>query len=55
MHLLIAYHARLRVTKARVDDVIEFSDRYYQGLGSGSQFDNDYDFLKECLIASRIL
>ena len=55
MHLSIAYHVRMGVTEARIDNVIEFSDSHYPDLGHRSQFDNGYNFLKECLIASKIL
>ena len=55
MHLFIAYHARFGVTEAKVDNIIEFLNRRYLGLGRKSQLDNGYNFLKKYVIASRIL
>ena len=51
----ITYHARPGVAKARVDDVIQFPNSYYPGLGLGGHFDNGYYFSKVCLTALRIL
>ena len=52
MHLSMAYHARLGVTEAKVDNVIEFSDCHYPGLGCRGQFDYSFDFSKKCFITS---
>lgn len=55
MHPSIAYHTRPGVIEARVDNVIEFSDSHYLALEYAGQFDNGYDFLKECLTTLGIL
>ena len=43
------------IVEARVDDVIQFPDSHYPGLGHRGHLDNGYDFSKECLIALKIL
>lgn len=55
MHLSIIYHGRLKIIEAKVDNIIKFPDSHYLGLGNDSQFDNGYNFLKECFIILRIL
>lgn len=55
MHLFITYHARLKIIKAKIDNIIEFPDSYYLDLGHKGQFDNDYDFLKKDLTTLKIL
>ena len=55
MHLSITYYTRLRVTEAKIDNVIEVSDSHYLGLKYEDQFNNNYDFLKKCFIALKIL
>lgn len=55
MLLSITYYTRLGVVEARVDEVIQFLNSYYLGLGRESHLNNDYNFLKECLTASKIL
>ena len=52
---LITYHARPGVVEARIDDIIQFLNSHCLSLERGGHLDNNYDFLKECLTASRIL
>lgn len=51
----IAYHARAGVGEAKDDDIIEFPDSHYPGLGRWGHLDDGDDFPKESLTASRIL
>ena len=55
MLLSITYHAGPGVAKIKIDNIIQFLNSHCPGLRREGHLDNDYDFLKECFTASRIL